>query len=117
MTGNEDNAVLVAGVFRNDVMNRELPFRSIRGEDIVLYIIALEMASDVVFHFLMCGTAEGPRPEFHDVFDVLHGAVAICDRNRASIRRVGGLLNYCRGTGLGILILSLFLIAIAGQKS
>src|SRR6478672_4917963 len=94
MTGNQDNSILVARIFRDDVVNLKLALRSIRSEDIMLHLIALEMASDVVFHLLVCGTAERPRPEFHNIFDILHGAIAVCSRKRTNVGGISYSLNW-----------------------
>src|SRR5690242_3022225 len=98
MTGNQDDPIFAARIFRNDVVNLELAFRGIRGENIVLHLVSLEMPRDVVFHLLVRGTAKWPRPEFHDVFDILHGAIAIRSRKRARISGITYCLNWSSGS-------------------
>ena len=51
-------------------------FRRVGGENVGLDLIAFEMGEDVVFNLLVIRAADGPRAEGHDLFHVLHGAVA-----------------------------------------
>src|SRR5579885_2951895 len=117
MTGNEDNAVFFPGVFRYDVMNLELALWSVSSERIVFDFITLEMGGDVVLNLLVGRATQRARPKFHDVFDVLHGAVAVGGGKGPWIGWKGDLLDGCNIVRRGSLSWAGVLVAIAGQNT
>ena len=77
MAGDNDNAVLRPRKFGDDVVNRELSFRSIGGESIILDAVALQMREDVILEFLMICAPNWASTEGDHFADVVHGAAGI----------------------------------------
>ena len=99
-------------------MHRKFAFGSVGGEHVVVDHIAFEVRDDVVLHLLVVGTADGARAEGNDFFHVLHGAIAVECRWRASVRREGewGLrLGSLGGLSLPVVMGGVFAV-VAGEE-
>ena len=115
MTGNDDDAVFCSRIFRDDVVNRKLALGRIGGKDVVLDLIAFQMRGNVLFDFLVTGTAQRSRTELHNLFHILHGTIAIRGRQRTIIRGKIQGLDRGRACRDGCILGRGVLIAIAGD--
>ena len=62
-------------------------FGRVGGENVVLNLIALQVGGDVLLDLLVIRAAQRARAEFHYVFHILHGAIAVECRRRAAVGR------------------------------
>src|SRR6202034_3947056 len=118
VAGHDDDAVLFAGKFGNDVVHRELAFRRVGSEIVVLDQIAFQAGGDVVLDLLVIRTAQRARAEFYNLFYVLQGAIAVEGGRRPAVRseRAGCSGGVSRGRGRGrSLALRGILVVIAGE--
>src|SRR5208282_3733969 len=103
----DDDAVLGAGKFRDDVADGKFAFHSVGGEDIVFDLIAFEVVENVALKFFVILVAHVALAEGGDFSGVLEGAPRIDVRERGGVgsgrfgrRRLGNWS--CGGGAAGV---------------
>ena len=102
MPGDNDDTVLLAGKFRNDVVDGKLPYRRLRCELVLLNIDALQLAYDVLLQLGVSRTSRRTRAKRDHFLHVLQDVIAVDVGPRGGAGGVGGRCprrRRWRGTG------------------
>ncbi len=101
MAHDDDNAILCAGKFRDDIADGKLSFDGVGGKGIIFdligsQVVVFQMIEDVALEFLVVLVAHVALAKGGDFAGVLEGALGVNVREWGV---VGG--RGCRGSGFG----------------
>jgi len=101
MPGNDDDAVLLAGKFGDDVVDGKLAGRRVGGEVVELDAIALEFRQDVLLGLGVSRASRLAGADGNELLHMLKGAGGVDLGSRLGLSRPGCCGCRCGGLGRG----------------